>query len=358
MRLFRKEFRMWVETAEEADQVAGLARHHFAAIHRDMALGLSACPTIRSTIDGYIQHLRVIRRVSIGRRKYVRTSLGRFADGLSRGAGDISIDQVSREVLMGWMDRRNKKAAATTVNNDLRVLKGYAAWLVNVARKVRRDDLEVFTVEPMRDERYVQGERLEMQTISVAEWGRLKKRIAQVRPDIELVLRFMLLLGARPAALFRMRWRDVEMPAGKANGHVRVPRLKKGSVKVVPLEEKSATAAGLVECMGVCRRVMRLTAGKPVFCCTTGGGELNPGGWTSSTFDNQLRRLCKRLHVRRRFTAYMLRHAAGVWLDERGASSGEMQQYFGHRDSGTQDNYRHATAKIARAAFKFMEEVA
>ena len=355
--LVRREFRMRVETSEDAELLDGLVRHHFAAIRHEMQVGLSPCPTIRATIDGYVQHLRVIRRVSIGRRKYVRTALERFADGLSSGAGDIAIDLISREKLLEWMDRRGRDVVPTTVNNDLRVLKGYAGWMVN-ADKVRRVDVSVFAVEPMHDRRFVSGERLEMQTISIAEWGRLKKRIAEVRPDIELVLRFMLLLGARPEALFRMRWRDVEMPAGKANGHVRVPRLKKGNVKIVPLVDKSATAAGLVECMGICRRVMRLTAGKPVFCCTTGGGELNPGGWTSSNFDNQLRRLCKRLHVRRRFTAYMLRHAAGMWLDERGASSGEMQQYFGHQQSGTQDNYRHATATIAKAAFEFMEEVA
>jgi len=340
----RCEISLRVHDAAEAAEFRRYIRAQSSRLKRDFALGIRACPTVDETVDGYCLWIKTVKSSSAKRVKYVRRILLGFADVWVWKGQSVRADGVTRVQVLRWIAGRRRHACVATVNNELRVWKGYCRWLAGVERRVRLAEIESLDVPAVVDKREVQG-RVPPRFVSQAEYHRI---VSQLPLRIEIVLRGMLLLGARPAMLFDLCWENVEMPSGSADGRVDLPKAKGGIRGSVPVSGGEVERM-LQECM---QHVSApVTAKAPVFQTRKGRA------WSTRTYGEALRRALRRAGIERKFTAYTVRHSAATWLERAGVPSGGIQHYMKHLRASTQDRYRHGTGELALNAYPVMAQI-
>lgn len=179
-------------------------------------------------------------------------------------------------------------------------------------------------------------------------------------PHVAAVLRGMVLFGARPAALFKMRVSDVTL-FGLREGVVSIPGVKGGDRVEVPMPRGSRRAElvwDLEEVWTDVRgrsRVVRSPA-KPLFPSRRFKSAENRYGWTSSSYAAALKSALEECGAPS-FRAYDVRHSAVTWLARSGAPEVVIQHYAKHLSVGTQRVYRHTTGQVAAPAYDHVETI-
>lgn len=149
----RREFRRTVDSEDEAKRMDALARDAFARITADFHIGLSSCPTIREALPEYLNYKRIERANEAATLKVITRRLKRFAQDLSRGAGDIAVDRIAVTDLVEWRRRRltepsHVKGATISravVNHEVGALKAFANWCVMQGKC--KAELEIFRID-------------------------------------------------------------------------------------------------------------------------------------------------------------------------------------------------------------------
>jgi integrase len=127
--------------------------------------------------------------------------LGRLLDHLGK---DTLLSEIGSDELAGYVARRRADFSPVTVNHDLRtlrrVLRRARLWKVALPAGIEWRDL--FLPEPPPRDRH----------LSTDEEARL---LAELPPDLAVLVRFAILTGARLDSLLRLRWVDVDVAASR-----------------------------------------------------------------------------------------------------------------------------------------------
>ena len=363
----RVDTRRTIDTPEDAKRLDGLIEQAVDKALREFEQGSNPCPTILESLDDFLAHQEALRSNKPRTLAAHNRRLKRFAAELSNGKGDISVDMIRREAVVEWICRRlsekghkgkynpSHQVSKTTINNDIKTLKQYALWCVD--RNYTSGAVDVLTVPMLR----IQGkikDRFPPEILPRYVFRNIVSRIRKEAPHIEIVLRGMLLLGARPEALFRMKWADVVLPTNIMPGRISLQALKDGMPANIPVAPGSAKEMLLKEARTIYKRFHGRWPGKtrPVFPTVRGRSKRRPGGWTTDIFDRAVHSVCERLGLERRFVPYFVRHFAITYLATSGLSTAEVQHYAGHMRAATQEPYRHTSSEVAAPALAAMEE--
>lgn len=359
------EFSRTVDTLDEAQTIERFALSRIQRIRSDLALGLSACKTIRELLPAFLNEQRVIKdNASTTVRDYERRLI-RFANELSCQSphipnGDISPDLITLDMLHEWIRRRlqdrgnngkyspSKTIARGTLNNDLKALRTFAKWCVN--HKHLSPASDILAVQNLRVKNIWRGRHTPRWLVRHNFLSILKK-LREIDPRIELVLRGMLLLGARPAALFDIQWRGIELPDHDSAGRIEIPPVKGGVASNVPVYAKSARLRLLHDAKALHVKIAGRVPSKRKYLFPRNGDR----PWKSTSFGHALQAAAKAANISDRFTSYMARHSAITWLKQAGVSPVAIQHYAKHLLISTQEFYNNTTGADAAPAYDQMD---
>lgn len=366
----RHEVKMIVDTQHDSDRLAGLIDQALDDARKEYHRGKIPCPTIREALPEFIKFLSVEQGNDPGTIKRTRRRLLRFAEDLGGEASDIKAPDIRRDDLHAWMQRRladkgkrykregGKGITKDVVNSELGTLQFFARWCHQ--QGYCKSDLDLFAVPRFRVRGKIKG-RWAPRALSVPAFMEIMDKLRVADPTVEIILRGMLLFGARPEAMFAMDWSDVDFPEGEAAGVVRVPAVKYGVESAVPVRRGSRAHLLLVEARENWgkfhgRRPLPHEH-KPVFTTRAARSTRRPMGWTTSNFDAALERAVKKAGIKNRFTAYDARHCALTWLADKGLKDVEIQHYAKHLRVSTQEIYRWTSGIAAASAYSAMEKI-
>lgn len=358
----RREVRRSFRSAEEAERYRRLVDSALERAGREFSFGLSACPTIRELLEEYLREKRVCRHNVPATQRRERSALLRFARELSRGAGDVAVDRITRADLVEWLERRlaepghrgahhdGRTVSRDSVRGDLKILRQFATWCFE--RHYCGRDLELFGV-PFESSPGSRDGRHPPRALPLHSFREALRRVEAEAPLVSIVLRAMILLGARPAAVFRLCWRDVVLPQGGSAGQVSVPGVKGGLRVDVPVAAGSRLEAILRRARELYRQARGRwpTRAQPVFVRVRGAA------WTTDAYDHALAEAVRRAGVAVRFTSYTARHTAVTELARRGVSPAAIQHYAKHLRVSTQEIYRHTVNADALPAYAEIERM-
>lgn len=374
----RVEGALTVSTREDAERFERLAKAALERARREYGMGISACPTMRALIPEFIREQRTTRGNTEGTLKSYERRLLRFAVDLSQGAGDVAIDCVPAADLRHWIDGRleakgnkgkyqeSKTISREVVNNDLKLLANFSRWCAR-REYCRLGDMSVLSVPLLRLKGRAHRGRNKPRGLDPGDFMELLRKLREGGRyvHLEIVLRGMVLFGARPKALFLLTWGDVTMPTRRWAGKVALPGLKEGIVADVPVEWGSKKH----ELLSQSRARLQLWHGvrcskrRPVFCTLRGRAGVKAAmryGWTAAVYGKVLARAvecCGWGTGGRRFTAYMARHSAVTWLARMGLPAVVIQHYAKHLRVSTQDVYRWTSGEEAAPAYEAVEAI-
>jgi integrase len=346
----RREFRRQVATEEEAKRLDRLVHAAHERVMTDFSVGLSACPTIRQLLDDYTEYLRVERGNKPATVERVKKCLERFASELSRGAGDIAVDAILPDDVIAWRRKRlgergrpgryhdGAGISRDVVNAEAGTLKTFARWCIS--HRKCGPNVAVLSIESLRVGGRENGHHIPP-VMTLGRFNEIYRRLLKHAPHVAAPLKAIVLLGLRPAALFAICWKDVEMAYG-APGRIRVPALK-GEVECEIVVRPGGEIDELLrDCRAVEGRILRRGS---VFVNAKGHS------WSTQTYDGALKWAQGRARIPNPITAYDVRHAAITWLAQAGVSEAIIQHYAKHLSVGTQKVYRHTTGELAAPAY-------
>ncbi|MEQ9319108.1 MAG: tyrosine-type recombinase/integrase [Polyangiaceae bacterium] len=247
--------------------------------------------------------------------------------------GRLTLDRVDAMRIEGYKARKLEEGlSAKTINNQLTVLRR----LLSIAVEWGLLDF----VPPIR---WLKAARPEFDFLTFDEAERL---IAAAEPEWRAIITVATRTGLRIGELLALRWRDVDLEAGRlvvrrstSCGEVSTP--KNGRTREVPLSDQARAA--LLE--------HRHERGELVFCDDDGAM------LTRNSCRRPLHRACKRAGIRR-IGWHKLRHTFASHLTMRGAPLKSVQELLGHGTIEMTMRYAHLSPDARRDAVKLLDEPA
>ena len=360
----RREFSLTVASEADAKNVDRLVDQAHTQILRDIEAGKKACPTIREALDAFIDHQQVFRRNRQQTLVRYRRRLLRFADDLGGDARDLTVIDITREAIQDWIKRRmrekghagkyedSKTICPDYLNQDLAALRRFARWCAECGYCSLA--IPLFAVSPITHKTTKKPRAL-----IAPKFQAILTAVREIAPHVAIILRAMVLAGARPEALFALDWHDVQLPEGKHNGTLLVKAMKGSPEAEAPIKRGGKLHLLLLEARETWKkfhgRYPRPSERKPVFCTRRGRSAKRPYGWTTSTYDDALARACRKAGIRERFTSYVARHSAITYLGDEGLSTAAIQHYAKHLLPSTQAKYLWTTGRAALPAYEAIE---
>lgn len=254
---------------------------------------------------------------------------------------------VTRSELEAWRRRRRqavngKRVMRDTVNRDIDMLKTFARWAQGQGWAPA--DLPLLTLPRLWEPGKLAGlNRKPPRYMGTEQLFGAIGRIGSVRRDIGLFFEGMLFFVLRPAALGRLRRRDVSLPVRGRPGRLWLERIKGMHGRYVTIDPGSLAERWARECLAM---GAGLGPDGPLLICMGGRSRINPGGWTTATLDRAVARACGAVGLK--FTPYMIRHSAIAWAhrDPR-MSAANVQVAAGHARITTQTFSSHVLLKNA-----------
>lgn len=360
----RKEVSATFADESEAKRFRDMLESAIDKVKRDWRDGVRCCPGLLELLDKYLKESRVRKKrrtdASVNHKKTVLT---RFARDLSGGEGDIAIDKITRDDLLDWIEMRleepghrgayhdGKNISRDTVHGELKILRQFADWCFK--RRYCGRDLELYSVEIEREPGKRRGKNapraLPMHTIAT-----VIKAIMEHYPRVALVIRGMILLGARPKALFLLKWTDIVLPFGDKPGQVSLPGLKGAARVDIPISANSQLQTLFHDARNIFHSDRRRWPEKSDFVFATQRGRKG-GGWTTDMFDHAVERAIDLCGLGIKITPYVFRHSVITHLARIGISATAIQHYAKHNDLQTQMNYRWTSNEDAKDAYLALE---
>jgi integrase len=354
-----------VQTQEEAARLDGLLQSAVADALRRYDRGDRQCIAIDdTTIDRFLQYLETDRGNDPKTLQKYRTTLGRLA---ARFPGR-PLETIASEEVKAWIQSRLKDKgirrrynpgptlSRDTVNIEIKALRAFCRWAIS--EHLAPAGLEILAVSPLRIKGKIPGNRYPPRALPMKALLNILSRIGHAAPQLELVLRGMLLLGARPGALCEMRRRHVRLPTKTTPGMVEIPPLKGGAESAIPIHPNSEIEKLFKEAFRLFRHLHgRQRHDYPAFPSRWGRSARNPYGWTSDSFAHAVATVCRRLEIPpETFTPYTVRHSAVTFLQNtKEVSAAGVQAYAKHAQVTTQEAYSHRTGRDGEAAYNETE---
>jgi site-specific recombinase XerD len=164
----------------------------------------------------------------------------------------------------------------------------------------------------------------------------------------------MALLGLRPAEVAALRREDYRPPRGGDCGRLASRGIKGHADRDIPIVRGGKQQRWLAACLALGKRLGRAQPRQPLVPCQAGKSRRRPGGWTTESFDQTLKRLCGKLKIN--LLAYWVRHSGISYAQTRSATLASIQQMAGHSKITTQEAYTHRLAKDAMPAYEALGE--
>lgn len=360
----RREASIPAQTADEAERADAMIRAAIEDAKRRYYRGDRSCIALSdATIADFLAHQSVARANDAKSLASYRARLRRFAERFA----DRPLESIGREKIERWIadrlrakgHRRRYCPAASlsrdTVNADLKALRAFCRWAIS--RGLAPAGLEILSVPTLRVTGKIRGNRYPPRALVRHNFLDILRRINRKSPQLALVLRGMILLGARPAALFAINRADIQMPTSTSAGSVALRPTKGGAEGSIAIPPGSLREALFRDAIALFARYhgRRPRADDPAFPSRRGKLRSRPLGWSSATFANALRKACGRLRIRN-FSAYTARHSAITWLQQQpGVSAASIQSFARHLQVTTQEAYSHRTGAEAERAYAQME---
>jgi integrase/recombinase XerD len=287
-----------------------------------------------ATIEGYLDHLRVVRRVADNTLEaYSRDlmALGRFAAG--RDHGVVSLSRMDLEALVRQLvsEGRSPRSVARTVSG----IRGFFAFLV-VSRRLEAspaDDLQAPRAWPALPH-FLSLDEVER---LLAAPDTSQARGVRDRAMIEVLYA----TGMRVSELVSLRAAAVDLEHGylTCTGKGRKQR-------VIPLG--SEAVAWLRRYLSVARpELLRGASAGALFVSGRGGT-----GITRVGFWKLLKRHASAAGITRSVSPHVIRHSFATHLLERGADLRAIQLMLGHTDVSTTQIYTHVLEHRLRTVYE------
>ena len=244
--------------------------------------------------------------------------------------GELPLDRVDALRVEAYKARKLKEGlSAKTINNQLTVLRRMLAIAV-----------EWGLVDAVPPVRWLRTPPPEFDFLTFDEAARL---IEGADPEWRSMITVALRTGLRLGELLALRWRDVDLEAGRlvvrqaaARGVVSTP--KNGRSREVPLSDDAQAAL----------RDQRHERGELVFCGRDGSL------LSRNACRRPLWRACKRAGIRR-IGWHALRHSFASQLVMRGASMKAVQELLGHSTIEMTMRYAHLSPDARRSAVRLLD---
>lgn len=287
-----------------------------------------------ATIEMYLDHLRVVRRVADNTLEaYARdlAALGRFAAG--RGRNIVSMRRGDLEAMIRQLaaEGRSPRSVARTVSG----VRGFYRFLV-VSRRLDAnpaDDLEAPRAWPALP-RFLSLEDVErlLAAPDVSEPRGVRDRA---------LIEVLYATGLRVSELVSLKAADVDL------GHGFLTCTGKGSKqRIVPLgaEASAWVRRYLAEARPL---LLRGASSSSLFVSGRRGAALSRVG-----FWKLLKRYARQANVTRDVSPHVIRHSFATHLLERGADLRAIQMMLGHADVSTTQIYTHVLEHRLRAVYE------
>lgn len=244
--------------------------------------------------------------------------------------GELRLDRIDALRVEGYKARKlDEGLSRKSINNQLTVLRRMLAVAVEWGQLVSVPAI-----------RWLKTPAQEFDFLTFDEAGRL---VEGADPEWRSMIVVALRTGLRLGELLALRWRDVDLEAGRlvvrraaARGVVGTP--KSGQAREVPLSEEARGAL----------RAQQHDRGELVFC--DGSGAM----LTRNACRRPLWRACGRAGIRR-IGWHKLRHTFASHLVMRGASMKAVQELLGHSTIEMTMRYAHLSPDARRDAVRLLD---
>jgi len=301
-------------------------------------------------VKAYLEFLERNRRLTKGALASHRRHLKRLGALL----GKTPIEAISLQAIDRATRTLLKTLEPSTANHVLGHWRSFARWL-----RKRRYIAGVYI--PLADGlETVPMKKKHREVMSMAGIVAAIRKIEKQAKHVSIVLWTQFITGARPKALFDAKWKDVHLPKRGMPGMIILDPLKKGSSATTIIQPGSLLEKVLLEAKELYRQFHRNdpnsrgrypTKKTVVFPTVHGRSKINPGGWTTESFGEAVRRLSSG-----KFNAYQIRHSVGTWLQLQGANAHQIKSYMRHRNLRTQEAYAHDAGVEAVVAQNMIEQ--
>ncbi len=334
---------------------ARFARHLESGIsdaERKTRDGDAPCVTIRAGLNTFLRDSKIglgRRMCSAKTRQLHRRRLETFAAAFH----NRPLDAISREQVERWMEKRVGEVSGDTVNVELVSLFAFARWAQ--AKGLAPDILPLLRVQKLCVPGKLPGKnRKPPRARDLTALVEVLVCLKEQREDIYFFLLGMAYFGLRPAAVAGLRREDATLPRGGGDGQLFVRGLKGAPDRYLAVPVDSPRAEWVRDCLALGRKYGRIGTRSPLVPCESGKSTRNPGGWTTSSLDDALRRLCRRLKIK--LKPYDIRHSCMAWLLRRKqVGPANSQGYAGHGRVDTQNAYNSLVGSEAELAFREVE---
>lgn len=360
----RREVRRRFASADEAAQFARLLDEAVEDATQRFERGESPCISIAEGMDDFLSHQKYIEANAASTVGAYRRRLERFVAAF----GNVPLSSITREMVYAWLRDRlgdegnrrthhpDRRVCRDTVNQDLKALRRFARWAVEVGRAP--SGLDLVLVRPLKISGKVRGNRFVPKALVRHEFMQIVRALARAGYEhLAFVLEGMQLFMLREEALFRLTPAHVAMPTRQCAGAIDAPAVKHGpdgSIAVPFGSRKHDLLRRLVEFF---RQVHGRQPRKrePLFVTRRGRSTRRRLGWSTDVFGHELRRVCDRLGYAD-FTAYQARHSIISWLQQQeGVSLADIQAAARHMRISTQEVYSHRSGVDGLSAYEAAE---
>lgn len=346
----RCEINETVKTEDEAARLDKLFSESQARLKADFDSGVRPAATIEDITADFLSYCEITKGVAENTVKNHRRALKLF----SAAWNNPPLTAITVSMLQDFIKERLKDEgyggltlARGTVRKDLATLKAAAHYAI-------RESLAPADLRWLTYSFHAAARRSAPAALTIPEFINAMKTLEDAAPYVAAVLWAMVYYGARPAALFALKWSAVTLPEGKHDGAVRLKALKKGDPSVVPVPSGSARLNVLLKVRNLFNSYHGRTprSQDPVFCKKS-----NVKPWDGKAFSTIVFNLVKRLKLPAGFRAYSARHSAMTWLKQAGVDSSTIQHYAKHKKLATQDIYDHTSGRQAAGAYTELEKI-
>jgi integrase len=313
--------------------------------------GDAPCVTIRGGLDTFLRD----SRLGLGRRKCsakTRQLHRRRLEAFAAAFHNRPLDAIDRARLERWMEKRVEEVSGDTVNAELVSLFAFARWAQ--AKGLAPDILPLLRVQKLRVPGKLPGKnRKPPRARDMTELAEALLRLKEAREDMYLFLLGMAYYGLRPVAVAGLLRQDAA-PARRGDGQLFVRGVKGAPDRHLAAPAGTPRAEWIRDCLAFGRKWGWTDPRAPLVPNIAGKSGLNPGGWTTASFDNTLRRLCRRLGIK--LKPYDIRHSCMTWLLRHGkVGAANSQAFAGHERVDTQNAYNSLVGNEAEPAFRAIE---
>lgn len=353
-RLIRVELSVTVDSDAAADRARALFRElRSEALMRFHRGDRPAIAITADTIDRFLLWKEPSSGCGADTLRRIRVRLVSFADFF----GGRALSLITADDMAAWYravasrrgharryNRDREGLSPETVQKYLQSLRQFCSWARDVVHGAPADlPCERFRIRSCGK---IKGNRYPPKALTYNELLRILRRISDLHPHVGVVLRSLVLFGARPVQLFRIRWEDYRKPTKKHAGIVHLGACKGAPERSIEIPYGSHKHRVFLQCaeLFVKNRRRRHRACDLVFVPVRNTGR--GGGWSTSVFDHRVGAICGALKIKG-FTPYVLRHTLCTLLQQHAVSLASVQATMGHMNVDTQRVYGHRTSTDA-----------